>query len=293
MQTKGWSASDAEKAFKTNKYADVTGKAETEKTWMSTAKTDRYNKTLTNHMINSANNVLHGAEVEYVLFGKTNKENVASAYANIFAIRYPLNTVSGFQHFWTPKPDNATAIAIDSAAVALSGATGGVVPVPVIKCVAILLLATVETGIDLDRLSNGFQVELYKAELSNWNCAISNSGTGADADFSAKSGSSGSACDKGLFYSDYLYLFVLMGFQSGSASEMYRRTADQIQVNMRKNTGDNTYMMKNAKTYFQVNATIRVQPLMLAMPMAQLYENNPSDRTDWCTFSIQEKRGYS
>lgn len=290
METKNWSAADAEKAYKTG-YADVKGNKDTEKTWLSEKLTDRYNKTLTNKMINSTNNILHGAEVEYVLYGKDNKTNITKAYVDIFEIRYVLNTVSGFQNFWSPTA-NETASLINSAAAALSSATGGVVPAAAIKCVSILLMTALETGSDLDRLSKGFQVELYKATDEEWVCAFSVSGEEENTDFSANVGA-GKACENGLFYSDYLYLFVLLGFQSDSASEMYRRTADLIQVNMRQYTGDKTYKLKNSKKYFQINATIRVEPLMLALPMAQLYANNPSDRSDWCTFKIQEKRGYS
>ncbi len=295
MDIEGWTAQKAEEAFYGDiPYKAVTGDKDTAKTWLSEAKTDRYNKTLTNHMINSDHNVLHGAEVEYILFGKANKANVASVYGNIYLIRYPLNTASGFQHFWGLGTE--TGELINSAANALSAATSGIVPAAAIKCVSILLLAAVETGVDLDRLSNGFQVELYKASDSQWTCAFNakiDNTNKENTDFSVSGGKKGSACDNGLFYSDYLYLFVLMGFQSNSASEMYRRTADLIQVNMRKYTKDDGYMMKNAKTYFQVNATIRVDPLMLALPMAQLYDKNPSDRSDWCTFTIHEMRGYS
>jgi len=290
METQGWTAAEAEAAYPYNNNK-VTGSADKEKTWLSEKPTDRYNKTLTNHMINSENNVLHGAEVEYVLYGKKNKANVTSVYGNIFIIRYALNTVSGFQHFW--GSDTETGFLINSAATTLSSATGGVVPAAVIKCISILLLTAIETGSDLDRLSKGFQVEIYKTSDTQWACSFSATVDEENTTFSAGSGGSGTSCSNGLFYSDYLYLFVLMGFQSSSASEMYRRTADLIQVNMRKYTKDNGYMLKNAKSYFQINATIRVDPLMLALPIAQVYDKNPSDRSDWCTFTITEKRGYS
>lgn len=285
------SAAEAEKAYEENKYSAVTGKTKDDKgTWLSDNPIDRYNKTLTNKMINSTNNKLYGAEVEYILYGKENKKNIQSAYGDIFALRLPLNTVSGFQHFW--GVGNATGEAINSAAAALSAATGGVVPAAIIKVVAITLLAVTETVSDTKRLEKGFQVELYKSEWNQWTCAINSSGLGADTDFSADS-SNNVTCENGLFYSDYLYLFTLLGFQSDSASEMYRRTADLIQVNMREITGKSDYMLKNAKSYFQVDATIRVEPLMLALPISRTVSNNPADRTDWCTFEIHEKRGYS
>ncbi len=284
------SAAEAEKAYKDNGYKAVTGAKDKSKTWLSDDTIDRYNKTLTNKLINSDNNILYGAEVEYVLYGKTNKENIKSAYADIYALRLPLNTISGFQNFW--GTDNTTGRTINLTASALSTATSGIVPAAAIKVVAITLMAVTETAFDLDRLQKGFQVELYKSTDKQWGCAFSSSGKEADTDFSASIGEA-EPCENGLFYSDYLYLFTLLGFQSDSASEMYRRTADLIQVNMRKYTGDSGYMMKNARSYFKLDATIRVDPLMLALPISRTVSNNPADRTDWCTFKIDEIRGYS
>ncbi|MCQ2455535.1 MAG: DUF5702 domain-containing protein [Clostridia bacterium] len=253
--------------------------------WNSSKITDTYNQTLTNKKINSTNNILFGAEVEYVLYGKENKDNVKSAYIDIFEIRYLLNTLSGFQNFWVAKDGNTTAQAIKLIADGVFAATSGIVPVSITKCVAILLLTAFETGKDLDRLQDGFPVEIYK-ELDDWWYTL-------DKRFSAKPDTKTNN-DKGLFYSDYIYMFLYLGFESdSSASEMYRRIGDLIQVNMRKDTGKNTYMLKNARSYFELNAKIRVKPLMLALPIAQGYSNNPKDKNDWCTFEIHEIRGYS
>lgn len=278
----GKTAADIEKAY-TTAYKGVEGNKETKGSWLSEGITDSYNKTLTNKMINSSNNVLHGAEAEYILYGKENKSNITSAYVDIFEIRYLLNTLSGFQNFWSGTND--TARTIDYLAATISGATSGIVPVPVIKCVAILLLTALETAEDLNRLQKGFQVELYKASDEEWRYSLG-------MDFSTKGGNS-KACDSGLFYSDYIYMFLYLGFESNSASEMYRRIGDLIQANMRKYTGKNSYMLKNSKSYFELNATIRVKPLMLTLPMSQDYSNNPKDKSDWCTFEISEMRGYS
>lgn len=280
----GKTAADIEKSYSTE-YSNVTGNKDTKGTWLSEALPDSYNKTLTNKMINSTNNVLHGAEVEYVLYGKENKSNIKSAYVDIFEIRYLLNTLSGFQNFWTAS-SNETAGTIEALAASISAATSGIVPVPAIKCVAILLLTALETAEDLNRLEKGFQVELYKGE-DDWRYSIS-------IDFSTKSGTTSKACENGLFYSDYIYMFLYLGFENdSSASEMYRRVGDLIQANMRKDTGKNTYMLKNAKSYFELNAKIRVKPLMLALPISQGFSTNPKDKNDWCTFEIHEIRGYS
>ena len=258
---------------------------EINKAWQSVELPDKYNKTLTNQMINAEQNVLYGCEVEYILYGKSNKSNITSAYADIFAIRYPLNTLSAFQNFWT-STKNTTAGVIEAVAAGISSATAGVVPVPAIKCVAILLLAACETAKDLDHMSDGFPVVLYKATDEDWFFTLNYSFSAEEKEDVATKG--------GLFYSDYIYLFTLLGFKGKSASEMYRRTADVIQANMRKYTGTNTYVLKNAKSYFKLEAKIRVKPLMLALPMASDgYSNNPKDATDWCTFDISEIRGYS
>ena len=134
-------------------------------------------------------------------------------------------------------------------------------------------------------MQSGFPVELYKTG-EQWAYSIG----GTELGTSQKE----VTCEDGLFYSDYIYLFLYLGFENEkSASEMYRRVGDLIQVNMRKYTGKNTYMLKNARSYFELSATIRVNPLMLALPMAQDYSNNPKDKNDWCTFEIHETRGYS
>ena len=271
-------------------YSGVTGNKDTKGSWLSDNITDTYNQTLTNKKINSTNNILHGAEVEYVLYGKENKSNITSAYVDIFEIRYLLNTLSGFQNFWTPTGKTGaartTAAAITSAASLISTATSGIVPIPVIKCVSILLITALETAEDLNRLEKGFQVELYKTG-DDWRYSISGESL-------TTSSTGGKACENGLFYSDYIYMFLYLGFENeSSASEMYRRVGDLIQVNMRKYTGKNTYMLKNAKSYFELNAKIRVKPLMLALPVSQGFSSNPKDKNDWCTFEIHEIRGYS
>lgn len=247
------------------------------------------NKTLTNFMISPTNNVLYDAEAEYVLYGETNKKNLASAYVDIYGIRYALNTLSGFQNFWSPMGKTGaaydTAFLIELAANNISMLTSGIVPAPAIKCVAILLITALESVNDLTRLQSGFPVELYKTG-EQWAFSIG----GDDLSTSKKD----VTCEDGLFYSDYIYLFLFLGFENeASASEMYRRVGDLIQANMRKYTKKNTYMLKNARSYFELSATIRVNPLMLALPTAQDYSNNPKDKNDWCTFEIHETRGYS
>lgn len=250
--------------------------------WKSEAKTDTYNKSLTNRMINTANNVAFGSEAEYVLYGKTNVSNVCSAYVDIYSIRYPLNLVSGFQNFW--KRGNTTANTIDFTANSIASVTQGIIPAPLTKSVLILLLTAFETGIDLNRLQNGLPVEIYKKE-ADWRLTLDG--------WSTKDSDSNKDNTSGLFYSDYLYIFLYLGFTGNSASEMYLRVGDLIQANMRVATGSSTYKLKNARSYFQLNAKIRVHPLMLTLPYSIEEPNNPKDKEDWCTFDISQIRGYS
>ena len=152
------------------------------------------------------------------------------------------------------------------------------------KSVLILLLTAFETGIDLNRLQNGLPVEIYKKE-ADWRLTLDG--------WSTKDSDSNKDNTSGLFYSDYLYIFLYLGFTGNSASEMYLRVGDLIQANMRVATGSSTYKLKNARSYFQLNAKIRVHPLMLTLPYSIEEPNNPKDKEDWCTFDISQIRGYS
>ena len=63
---------------------------------------------------------------------------------------------------------------------------------------------------------------------------------------------------------------------------------------MRKLIGsDSTYSMSKCQVYFKLEATIRVKPLMITMPIFNDYENNMDTATDWCTYTISTVRGYN
>lgn len=282
------------------KYQAVMGTgADDEGTWLSESYKDYYNKSLTNKLINKNNNAAYGAEIEYILYGgrtdKGNAENVKSVYSNIYGIRYTLNLVSGFANFWTPKTaDNTTAAAITTIAAMIQGATGGIVPMALTKVVLIPILTIFETSKDLDRLEAGFPVELYKTTYKEWWVSVPNLDSVGSFTSSMSSGAfSGPNQDNGIFYSDYLMVFVYLGLKSGSAEDMYQRMAEVIQANIRKLSGDNTYSMKKAQVYFKLEATIRVKPLMITLPIFNDYDNNMDTKTDWCTYKISTVRGYS
>ncbi len=275
-------------------YKSVTGNKDTEKTWLWDSKEARYNQSLTNQKINSANNVAFGAEVEYILYGNTNKKSVQSAYTDIFTIRYALNLVSGFMHFWTPMK-NDTADAINTTANTLSGLTSGVVPAIFIKTVLIAILTAAETIKDLDFLEAGLKVPIFKTvsdSESDWFYSIKLKELAYDKENGNEKAGSGKP---GLYYSDYMYLFLMMGFGNTKKKPiMLKRMGDLIQANMRKANGEGDYCLAKAITYFKVEGTVKVKPLMLDLTFVdQFTTNNPKNNANVFTYKIKEIRGYS
>lgn len=259
------------------------------------------NKSLRNKIISVDNNAAMGAEVEYILYGKdTNAANVKAAYDDIYAIRYGLNLVSAFANFW--NSDNTTSTTLNAVATFISGATSGVIPAAAIKVVILPIMTLFETANDLNRLEAGFPVELYKVNSDYWHYSlgdasakgigalmtqITNGGTG----FLNKTKSDQEI--KGLHYSDYLTLFVIIGFGSNKSEDMTLRMAEVIQTNMRKLTTDTSYDMGNARTYFKVESKVKVNPLLINISLFSQYNGSyDNSNTDWCTYDVSVIRGY-
>lgn len=282
-------------------YHQYKGAAEIEGSWLSANVKDSYNKTLTNRLINQENNVAYLAEVEYILYGKSNVESVKKAYGDIFTVRYALNLVSAFANFW--KGNNNTSRAINGVAAFVASITAGVIPAALTKVILLPIITTFETCKDLDRLEAGFPVELYK-QAGDWWYGFDGSEADGDwgnkkvSDFmnALKGGLTGNRTnpDKGLQYSDYLTLFVYLGLQTGgeTSEKMYLRMADVIQANMCKATGEKEYSLANTQVYFRLKAKLRVDPLMMALPYYSDYVDDPTMRDDWCTFEVETIRGY-
>ena len=204
-----------------------------------------------------------------------------------------MNLVSGHQHFWTG--DNTTAFAIGQIANAVAGLTQYIVPAAAVKIVLIALLTVFETGEDLDRLEAGLPVELYKKDYTEWQLAISG-GTISDALNNLSNGAQNKehkTPGTGLYYSDYIGIFLYLGLKTDSADAMYERIGEVLQTNIRKMSGKSDYSMKKARSYFKLEAKIRVKPLMLALPIFDSVEGNIKEKTDWCTYNIKMIRGYS
>lgn len=294
--------------YDTVHYPTVMGDSEKDAhTWLSADPKDVYNKSLTNHLINKTNNAAYEAEVEYILCGgkdSTNKDNVKKVYENIYVLRYGLNLVSGFQHFWALDPMTAgskspTASAIYYAALGVNGATAGIIPIPVTEAVLIPILTIFETSKDLERLEAGFPVELYKSESEHWWLSIDPTQTAKGIGAFMTALATGDLFDRtntgnGLFYSDYLTLFVYLGLNGDAEEGMYQRMAEVIQLNIGTMAKKTDYSLKKSQLYFQLRAELRVSPLMITLPIFNQdeYDNQMTTKTDWCTYDITTVRGY-
>jgi len=275
-------------------YANYKGSAEDDGTWLSENPEDSYNKTLTNEMINASNNYAYQGEIEYILFGGTNEQNVKSTYETIYGIRYILNLASAFLNFWNPT--TPTGRAVNGVATAISSATAFIIPAPLVKAILLPILTIFETGKDLDRLQAGFPVELYKGKDDWWISLELGDEPSLDQFYNAlTNGNEKVESAHGLRYSDYLTLFVYLGLAdgySGSNDGMLQRMANVIEKNMQLRTGKDDYSLENTEVYFQFKSKLRVRPLMLTLPYYSDYVEDPNMKDDWCTFEVDTIRGY-
>lgn len=122
-------------------------------------------QTLSNYHINEKQNYLYGAEIEYILYGKTNAAaNVTYAKGCIYALRFAFDCIYAF----TNTEIKASTMA---AGLAVQAATLGVVPYQVVQIVLQLAIAAAEAAIDLEMLSNGAKVAVVKTS-ETWNLSM-------------------------------------------------------------------------------------------------------------------------
>lgn len=262
--------------------------------WQDDDPTKLYaNQSLTNRQINSTNNHANLAEIEYILYGNSsNEENLKSSYSSIFAIREVLNLVSGFQNYYSGG--NTTARMIQAIAASVQGATMGIVPIPLTKVILIGILSTMETAYDMNRLKAGVPVALYKSSDDQWYYKLK--AKDISSIFSAQ-GLPEPEDTNGLFYSDYMYMFLIMAASSDNAyKSMLLRIGDLIEANVAKRKGSD-FDLEQCQCFFQMTSTLRVKPLLLTLPIVDSMEgvdaSSLRDNTEWCTYSISVIRGYS
>ena len=247
---------------------------------------------MTGIRINDENNQAYLAEIEYILQGtKNNAENVASMYSDLYKIRFGFNIVSAFQHFWT-STNSTTAQALDFISGAIFTSTSGLVPRPLTKIVLLTALTTAESFKDLDRLEAGFPIEPFKSE-DDWHytlpdtkelsVAISHLAKG---EFEEKENRT-----TGLYYSDYLMVFLLSYLSGNLSDDPYMRIAELIQTNIgAKTSGD--YSLKNSNSYYELKAKVKVDPILFTLNLFKDYVDGQEIIKDWNTYDIDIVRGY-
>lgn len=113
-------------------------------------------KTITGTAINANNNQFYNGEIEYITFGGEDGESsVKKAKTYIFAIRFMCNMA------YTVTSSNIDKYTLPPA-MAIQSATLGIVPYKLPEIVFELALALAESYVDMDRLSNGKSVPLFK-----------------------------------------------------------------------------------------------------------------------------------
>ncbi|MBR5233174.1 MAG: hypothetical protein IKW03_03085 [Clostridia bacterium] len=269
--------------------------AYTEK-WKKPGQTDHFHKSLTNHIIDTSTCYSYGNEVEYILYGKTNTANKSAAYATIYMIRLALDMGPIFSKFFNDS-------AVRGLATAISAATSGVIPVPVIKFAICLGLTAMEAGMDLSYIKKGLGVPLLKSKEQLF--------TTFSKDGSMNSNTNDDALGVGglfLQYSDYLQILLFMSLlSSDKADAIYLRIADVVQVNIDQINGDKSFLMSKAQVYFSLKADITVKPLLFPVPLIDNYmsstgSDNKSiksskgyknlEKVKWNSFTYSTTRGY-
>ncbi|MCI8718288.1 MAG: hypothetical protein HFH64_09030 [Lachnospiraceae bacterium] len=239
------------------------------------------NKSLTNKPINASNNYAYTRELEYILFGKSNKENVSEMSQELFGLRYALNLGPGIAKLWNDDilcPISAT----------ISGATSGIIPEPLVRMVLVLILIGMESLNDVSLLLAGIPVQFLKiGNDSEWVYS---------GDYFKGNTTSATRNDNAIrfYYSDYMLLLLFLQLKdTDKSNDVYKRIGDVIQANMSQLITDNKeYQLSKAITQYKMNYTLTVKPLVLNLGVYNEYKNNPAALTEWRTFSGVLVNGY-
>ena len=280
-----------EKGYEITNAAEWVGKmGEYSDKWKDESPTFTYNKSLRNKMINDTNCYSYGNEIEYILYGKDNAGNKSSAYGSIYMIRFALDLPLVFAKYWSDT-------AVTTIANSISAATYGIVPAALIQLAVCLGLTAAEAAVDLTYIKAGIGVKFIKTDkdtdLFVSFASVESSMSGSIGSNSKDSnGKVGVDMVKGYFqYSDYLRMFLLLNLLGSGESGICARTADVIQANMGKITGSG-FALSKSQVYFKITADIKVDPMMLALPINADEEGNLADVSSWNTFSYEMVRGY-
>ena len=130
----------------------------------SSADPDEKPMTLTKVELNAETCYAYQREVEYILYGGSNADNLLKSYGSIYGIRLGFNLIYAF----SSSEIRETAFAI---ATPISAATMGIIPVPLIQAALIIGIACVESGFDLNHLRQGEKVPLFKNDKT-WHASV-------------------------------------------------------------------------------------------------------------------------
>ena len=260
------------------------------------------NVSLTNQLISNKNNALYLAEVEYCLYGKpTVKDNLEASFGDIFKIRFASNTLSGFINFWNENK-NKTAATITGIAMAIQYATQGIVPAVLTKSILILALSTMESASDLEVIKKGLPVTFYKVNDSKWKFAINPAPSTKRKNDNGKiddTGGDNPEDEYGLRYSDYMYIFLIQqSLGNSSYTTLLTRIGKLVEGNMKLMTGKD-WKIDNCIMYYQLQGQVKVEPLMLTLPLIQSFDAKGKSAKDvikttkWAEFTIKQIKGYS
>lgn len=267
--------------------------------WKNEKTTFTDNKTLTNHMINLANNYSFGNEVEYILNGKNNSANKSAMFAKIFMIRYAFDLGPQFSYHW----DGTTGNDLNVFAVSVNSAFP-FIPTFLVKTVTVLALTAAEAASDLNELKEGMKVKLVKDKEDlkftfSVDCLKGLVNDTAAANSSAGTPASELNSISYFQYSDYLSIFLFLDLiNTNKENEIMTNIGNVIARNVGlakgySNSDGEIFDMSDAHTYYCLTTKVQVQPLLLSLPMFQDDKFSKSPSASWWTWEYSIVRGYN
>lgn len=264
-------------------YKSVYGTQDVLDLWKSEELTHKYNKTLTNMMLNETYNWSYQNEAEYILYGKENKDNKNSMYGAIFMTRFALNLPAEYSLLWGWNTEEGRLV--NMIADGIATATYGIIPAALVKIAIIIAVNIAECAYDIKCLKAGIPVIFVKKKED---LAIRFTEAG-NVEVTPENKEKRIA----LQYSQYLQIFMFIKLlDSDKANGIYTRTADVIQVNMNKKIVKTEFQMAKSQVYYQLNTIMQVPPLMLKLPINTEYTGDVETNKKWYTISYESIKGY-
>lgn len=154
-------------------------------------------------------------------------------------------------------------------AEAISFATSGVIPIPLVKMIICLGIVAAETAVDISYLKAGLPVLFIKTDEDLF-LTLDGLITETSSGISGFKNNGEKACTNNrpcFAYSNYLYTFLMIA-----------------------NTAN--FLLSQSKVYFELKADIKVSPLMLGIPFSREEGADILDASSWNSFTYSGIRGY-